>query len=55
MSLKVSNCSNSPSKAPELRALACGMRAERRPAARMRRPLGEVLKLLRQADLPSFV
>ena len=28
--------------------------AERRPAARMKRPLGEVLKLLRQADLPSF-
>jgi poly(hydroxyalkanoate) depolymerase family esterase len=28
--------------------------AERRPAARMRRPLGEVLKLLRQADLPGF-
>jgi poly(hydroxyalkanoate) depolymerase family esterase len=28
--------------------------ADRRPAARMRRPLGEVLKLLRQADLPSF-
>jgi poly(hydroxyalkanoate) depolymerase family esterase len=28
--------------------------AKRRPAARMRRPLGEVLKLLRQADLPSF-
>ena len=28
--------------------------AEQRPAARMRRPLGEVLKLLRQADLPSF-
>ena len=27
---------------------------ERRPAGRMRRPLGEVLKLLRQADLPSF-
>ena len=26
----------------------------RRPAVRMRRPLGEVLKLLRQADLPSF-
>jgi poly(hydroxyalkanoate) depolymerase family esterase len=28
--------------------------AERRPAARMKRPLGEVLKLLRQADLPGF-
>ena len=28
--------------------------AKPRPAARMRRPLGEVLKLLRQADLPSF-
>jgi hypothetical protein len=28
--------------------------AKRRPAARMRRPLGEVLKLLRQADPPSF-
>jgi poly(hydroxyalkanoate) depolymerase family esterase len=28
--------------------------AERRLAARMKRPLGEVLKLLRQADLPSF-
>jgi poly(hydroxyalkanoate) depolymerase family esterase len=28
--------------------------AERRPAARVRRPLGEVLNLLRQADLPSF-
>jgi poly(hydroxyalkanoate) depolymerase family esterase len=28
--------------------------AERRPSARMKRPLGEVLKLLRQADLPSF-
>ena len=28
--------------------------AERRPSARMRRPLGEVLTLLRQADLPSF-
>lgn len=28
--------------------------AGRRPAARMRRPLGEVLKLLRQGDLPSF-
>ena len=28
--------------------------ADRRPAARMRRPLGEVWKLLRQADLPSF-
>jgi poly(hydroxyalkanoate) depolymerase family esterase len=28
--------------------------AKRRPAARMRRPLGEVLKLLRQADLPSL-
>jgi len=28
--------------------------AERRPAGRMRRPLGEVLKLLRRADLPSF-
>jgi poly(hydroxyalkanoate) depolymerase family esterase len=27
---------------------------ERGPAARMRKPLGEVLKLLRQADLPSF-
>lgn len=25
-----------------------------RPSARVRRPLGEVLKLLRQADLPSF-
>lgn len=28
--------------------------AERRPAARASRPLGEVLKLLRQADRPSF-
>jgi poly(hydroxyalkanoate) depolymerase family esterase len=28
--------------------------AKRRPAARMKRPLGEVLKLLRQAELPSF-
>jgi poly(hydroxyalkanoate) depolymerase family esterase len=28
--------------------------ADRRPAARMRRSLGEVLKLSRQADLPSF-
>ena len=28
--------------------------AERRPSARMKRPLGEVLTLLRQADLPSF-
>src|SRR6059058_2166203 len=28
--------------------------AERRPAARMKRPLGEVLKLLRQGDLPIF-
>jgi poly(hydroxyalkanoate) depolymerase family esterase len=28
--------------------------ADRRPAARMRRPLGEILKLSRQADLPSF-
>jgi hypothetical protein len=28
--------------------------AERRPAARMKRPLGEVLKLLRQNDLPGF-
>jgi poly(hydroxyalkanoate) depolymerase family esterase len=28
--------------------------ALRRPAARMKRPLGEVLKLLRQGDLPSF-
>jgi poly(hydroxyalkanoate) depolymerase family esterase len=28
--------------------------ADRRPAARMRRPPGEVLKLLRQTDLPSF-
>jgi len=27
---------------------------ERRPVVRMRRPLGEVLKLLRQAGLPSF-
>jgi poly(hydroxyalkanoate) depolymerase family esterase len=27
---------------------------ERRPAGRVRRPLGEVLKLLRQANLPSF-
>jgi poly(hydroxyalkanoate) depolymerase family esterase len=28
--------------------------AERRPAARMKRPSGEVLKLVRQGDLPSF-
>jgi hypothetical protein len=28
--------------------------AERRPSARMKRPLGEVLTLLRQGDLPSF-
>jgi poly(hydroxyalkanoate) depolymerase family esterase len=28
--------------------------AEQRPAARMRRPLGEVLTLLRQANLPGF-
>jgi len=28
--------------------------AERRSSARMRRPMGEVLNLLRQADLPSF-
>ncbi len=28
--------------------------AERAPAARVRMPLGEVLKLLRQADLPGF-
>src|SRR2546430_6759608 len=28
--------------------------AERQPAARMKMPLGEVLKLLRQGDLPSF-
>jgi poly(hydroxyalkanoate) depolymerase family esterase len=28
--------------------------AKRRPAARMGRPLGEVLNLLRQADFPSF-
>ena len=27
---------------------------ERRPSARMKRPLGEVLTLLRQGDLPSF-
>ena len=31
-----------------------GAAADRRPAGRMRRSLGEVLKLLRQADLPSF-
>jgi poly(hydroxyalkanoate) depolymerase family esterase len=29
-------------------------KAERRPRARRKRPLGEVLKLLRQADLPGF-
>src|SRR5208282_5180516 len=28
--------------------------AERRPSARMKRPLGQVLTLLRQGDLPSF-
>ena len=55
MSLRVREGSNSPGKTPELRALACEMlAAEQRPAARMRRPLGEVLTLLRQADLPSF-
>jgi poly(hydroxyalkanoate) depolymerase family esterase len=29
-------------------------KVERRPGARMKRPLGEVLKLLRQAELPSL-
>jgi poly(hydroxyalkanoate) depolymerase family esterase len=41
----------------DARIASAGVRdaeAKRRPAARMRRPLGEVLKLLRQADLPSF-
>jgi poly(hydroxyalkanoate) depolymerase family esterase len=41
----------------DARIAAAGLRnaaAERRPAARMKRPLGEVLKLLRQGDLPSF-
>src|ERR1700732_2527280 len=38
----------------DARIASAGVRdaeAKRRPAARMRRPLGEVLKLLRQADL----
>jgi poly(3-hydroxybutyrate) depolymerase len=56
MSLKVSKGSNRPSKTPELRVLACrDAGADRRPAARMRRALGEVLKLLRQADLPALL
>ena len=41
----------------DARIASAGLRdtiAERRPSARMKRPLGEVLKLLRQADLPSF-
>jgi hypothetical protein len=33
---------------------ASGATAERRPSGRIRRPLGEVLKLLRQADLRGF-
>jgi poly(hydroxyalkanoate) depolymerase family esterase len=56
MSLKVSKGSNRPSKTPELRVLACrDAGADRRPAARMRRALGEVLKLLRQVDLPALL
>jgi poly(hydroxyalkanoate) depolymerase family esterase len=41
----------------DARIVGTGVRnaaAEQRPSARMRRPLGEVLTLLRQADLPSF-
>jgi poly(hydroxyalkanoate) depolymerase family esterase len=41
----------------DARIASAGLRhvpAERRPSARMKRPLGEVLKLLRQGDLPSF-
>ena len=41
----------------DIRIAGAGVRnstAPRRPSTRMRRPLGEVLKLLRQADLPSF-
>ena len=40
----------------DARNASAGLRdtkAERRPSARMKRPLGEILKLLRQADLPS--
>ena len=41
----------------DARIASAGLRdaaAERRPSARMKRPLGEVLQLLRQGDLPSF-
>jgi poly(hydroxyalkanoate) depolymerase family esterase len=41
----------------DARIASAGLRnaaAERRPSARMKRPLGEVLKLLRQGDLSSF-
>ena len=56
MSLKVSKCSDRPSKTPELRALACrNPGADQRLAARMRRAFGEVLKLLRRADLPALL
>jgi poly(hydroxyalkanoate) depolymerase family esterase len=56
MSLKVSKCSHRPTKTPELRALACrDAGADRRPAAWMRRALGEASKLLRQADLPALL
>jgi poly(hydroxyalkanoate) depolymerase family esterase len=56
MSLKVSKFSNRPGKTPELPALACrDADVDRRLATRMRRALGEVWKLLRQADLPALV
>jgi poly(hydroxyalkanoate) depolymerase family esterase len=41
----------------DARIASAGVRnaaAERRSSARLRRPMGEVLNLLRQADLPSF-
>jgi poly(hydroxyalkanoate) depolymerase family esterase len=56
MSLKVSKCSNRPSKKPELPALASrDPGADRRPAAWMRRALGAALKLLPQVDLPALL
>ena len=56
MSLKDSKSSNRPSKTPESRALACrDDGTDQRPAPRLRRAFGEVLKLLRQADLPALL
>ena len=56
MSLKDLKSSNRPSKTQESRALACRDDGpDQRPAARLKRALGEVMKLLRQADLPALL